>query len=177
MLQLLGFDFMYLMLVIGISVLTFVLLFFLSGIRIIPKWEKVVVLRLGKFREIKGPGLIWIAPIFDKIIKVSLKDYTHAFSGEKIFIKDNIPATIDFVLYYKVVDAKKAILNVKDFEQATRQIALESLRETLSKMSLNEILSDKEKIEAQLQKIIDSKIEEWGIKATNAKIFDVSVLQ
>ncbi|MCD6514660.1 MAG: slipin family protein [Candidatus Asgardarchaeia archaeon] len=154
----------------------FILLFIVSGIRILKEWERVAILRLGKFLGVKGPGIIWIFPILDKVAaRVSLRLNTYAFSTEQTLTNDNIPVTVDAVLYYRVIDAEKAILNVEDYEQATRLAAQTSLRETIGKVSLDELLSEREKIGHHLQEIIDAKTEEWGVKVTSVEIRDVVI--
>jgi len=172
MLQLFDVGMVLFLSVVGI----FVLIFFLAGLRLIAEWERVAILRLGKFQGVKGPGLIWIVPIFDKIArKVSLRVNTYAFSTEQTLTRDNIPVTVDAVLYYRIVDPEKAILNVEEFEQATRLAAQTSLRETIGKVTLDELLSEREKIGAHLQEIIDLKTEEWGVKVTSVEIRDVVI--
>ncbi|MCD6380814.1 MAG: slipin family protein [Candidatus Odinarchaeota archaeon] len=159
-----------------IVVAMFVLAFIVSGIRVLKEWERVAVLRLGKFRGVKGPGIIWVFPILDRVAaRVSLRLNTYAFSTEQTLTKDNIPVTVDAVLYYKVIDPEKAILNVESYEQATRLAAQTSLRETIGKVSLDELLSEREKIGHHLQEIIDAKTEEWGIKVSGVEIRDVVI--
>ena len=154
----------------------FVAVFILSGVRILREWERVAVLRLGKYKGIKGPGIIWIFPFLDRIaMKVSMRLNTYAFSTEQTLTLDNIPVTVDAVLYYRVVDPEKAILNVEYFDQATKLAAQTSLRETLGKVSLDELLSEREKIGRHLQEIIDMKTEEWGVKVTSVEIRDVVI--
>ena len=154
----------------------FVLIFVASGIRVLKEWERVAILRLGKFVGVKGPGIIWIFPILDKVAaRVSLRLNTYAFSTEQTLTNDNIPVTVDAVLYYKVIDPEKAILNVENYVQATRLAAQTSLRETIGKVSLDELLSEREKIGHHLQEIIDAKTEEWGIKVSSVEIRDVVI--
>ena len=160
------------LLVLGI----FVAVFIMSGLRILKEWERVAILRLGKYRGVKGPGVIWIFPIIDKVaMKVSMRLNTYAFTTEQTLTLDNIPVTVDAVLYYRVVDPEKAILNVEYFDQATKLAAQTSLRETLGKVSLDELLSKREKIGKHLQEIIDLKTEAWGIKVASVEIRDVVI--
>ncbi|MCK5265594.1 MAG: slipin family protein, partial [Candidatus Thorarchaeota archaeon] len=109
----------------------FLLMFVASGIKILKEWERVAILRLGKFKAIKGPGVIWVTPLLDKVaMKVSLRLLTYAFKTERSLTKDNVPIVVDAVMYFRVIDVEKAILSVERYAVAVELAAQTSLRET-----------------------------------------------
>ena len=153
----------------GIFILIIILLWVLSGIKVLKEWERVAILRLGKFRKIDGPGIIWIASGLDKIIiKVSMRLLTYAFKTERSLTKDNVPVVVDAVMYFKIVDVEKAILGVERYTVAVELAAQTTLRETLGKVTLDELLSERDTIAQHLQELIDEKTEHWGVKVTSA---------
>jgi len=154
----------------------FVLMFVLSGIKVLNEWERVAVLRLGKFKHIKGPGIIWVTPILDKVaMKVSLRLQTYAFKTERSLTKDNVPVIVDAVMYFKVIDVEKAILTVERYTVAVELAAQTTLRETTGKVTLDELLSERDKIAMHLQELIDEKTEHWGVKVSAVEIRDVVI--
>mgnify|MGYP003882061231 CR=1 FL=1 len=162
--------------VVGSLILFFVALFFLSGIRVVKEWERAPVLRLGRYVGMKGPGLIYVFPLIDKIpTKVSLRIQTISFSSEQTLTRDNVPVSVDAVMYAKVVDPEKAILNVEDYYQATFWAAQTTLREVLGRVDLQELLSHRERVGEELRKIIDEKTESWGVKVLSVEIKDVTI--
>lgn len=159
-----------------VLLVVFVLMFVLSGIKMIQEWERVAVLRLGRFRGIKGPGIFWIVPILDKIaMKVSLRIQTYAFKTERSLTKDNVPVVVDAVMYFRIVGVEKAILSVERYSQAVELAAQTTLRETTGKVTLDELLSERDKIAAHLQELIDEKTEQWGVKVSSVEIRDVVI--
>ncbi|RLI47970.1 MAG: slipin family protein [Candidatus Thorarchaeota archaeon] len=154
----------------------FVLMFVFSGIKVLNEWERVAVLRLGKFKHIKGPGIIWVTPILDKVaMKVSLRLQTYAFKTERSLTKDNVPVVVDAVMYFKVIDVEKAILTVERYTVAVELAAQTTLRETTGKVTLDELLSERDKIAMHLQELIDEKTEHWGVKVSAVEIRDVVI--
>jgi len=159
-----------------IALAFFVLMFVASGIKVLKEWERVAVLRLGKFKHIKGPGVIFIVPILDRVaMKVSLRLQTYAFKTERSLTKDNVPVVVDAVMYSRVVDVEKAILSVERYTVTVELAAQTTLRETVGKVTLDEVLSERDKIAAHLQELIDEKTEQWGIKVTAVEIRDVVI--
>jgi len=153
-------------------------LFLLSGIRVIKEWERAPVLRLGRYMGLKGPGIIYLIPLIDRVPnKVSLRIQTISFSSEQTLTKDNVPVNVDAVMYAKVIDPEKAILNVENYYQATLWAAQTTLREVIGRVDLQELLSHREKVGEELRKIIDEKTEQWGIKVTSVEIKDVIIPQ
>ncbi len=154
----------------------FLLMFVASGIKILKEWERVAILRLGKFKAIKGPGVIWVTPMLDKVaMKVSLRLLTYAFKTERSLTKDNVPIVVDAVMYFRVIDVEKAILSVERYAVAVELAAQTSLRETIGKASLDELLSERDIIAQHLQELIDEKTEHWGVKVTSVEIRDVVI--
>jgi regulator of protease activity HflC (stomatin/prohibitin superfamily) len=153
----------------------------LGGIKVIQEWERVPILRLGRYIGLKGPGLIYLIPFIDKApSRVSLRLMTVNFKTEQTLTSDNVPVNVDAVMYAKPVDVEKTILNVENYQEATNWAAQTTLREVIGKVELNELLSERDAVGKNLQEIIDEKTEMWGIKVTSVEVKDViipSVLQ
>ena len=153
-----------------------VAIFLLSGIRVLREWERMPVLRLGRYVGLKGPGIIYLIPIIDSApMKISTRIDTIQFRTESTLTKDNVPVNVDSVLYMKPVDLEKAVLAVENYFQATQLASQTTLREVIGKVTLNELLAEREKIGAHLREIIDEKTEAWGIKATAVEVRDVII--
>jgi regulator of protease activity HflC (stomatin/prohibitin superfamily) len=153
-----------------------VAIFLLSGIRVLREWERMPVLRLGRYVGLKGPGIIYLIPIIDRApMKISTRLDTIQFRTESTLTKDNVPVNVDSVLYMKPVDLEKAVLAVENYFQATQLASQTTLREVIGKVTLNELLAEREKVGAHLREIIDEKTEAWGIKATAVEIRDVII--
>ena len=153
-----------------------VAIFFLSGIRVLKEWERMPVLRLGRYVGLKGPGVIYLFPLIDRApLRISTRLDTIQFRTESTLTKDNVPVNVDSVLYMKPVDLEKAVLQVENYFQATQLAAQTTLREVIGKVTLNELLAEREKVGAHLREIIDEKTEAWGIKATAVEVRDVII--
>ncbi|HTY74984.1 MAG TPA: SPFH domain-containing protein [Candidatus Nanoarchaeia archaeon] len=153
-----------------------VVVFFLSGIRVLREWERMPVLRLGRYVGMRGPGIIYLIPLIDRApLKISTRLDTIQFRTESTLTKDNVPVNVDSVLYMKPVDLEKAVLQVENYFQATQLASQTTLREVIGKVSLNELLAEREKVGAHLREIIDEKTEAWGIKATAVEVRDVII--
>jgi len=153
-----------------------VVIFLLSGIRVLREWERMPVLRLGRYVGLKGPGIIYLIPIIDRApLKISTRLDTIQFRTESTLTKDNVPVNVDSVLYMKPVDLEKAVLQVENYYQATQLASQTTLREVIGKQSLNELLAEREKVGAHLREIIDEKTEAWGIKVTAVEVRDVII--
>jgi regulator of protease activity HflC (stomatin/prohibitin superfamily) len=154
----------------------FIALFLLSGIRVLKEWERMPVLRLGRYIGLKGPGLAYLIPLIDRApVRISTRLDTIQFRTESTLTKDNVPVNVDSVLYMKPVDLEKAVLQVENYYQATQLASQTTLREVIGKVSLNELLAEREKVGAHLREIIDEKTESWGIKATAVEVRDVII--
>lgn len=164
--------------IFGALVLIIVLLYLLSGIRILKEWERAPILRLGRYSGMKGPGVIWIIPGIDRIPqKVSTRIQTYAFRSEQTLTRDNVSVSVDAVMYFRPVDVEKVILEVEDFFAATQWAAQTTLREVMGKVELNQLLAERDEISHHLSEIIDEKTEHWGIKVTSVEVRDVVLPQ
>src|ERR1700745_2517238 len=144
-------------------------------VRILREYERGVVFRLGRLLEPKGPGVAFLIPIVDRIVKVDLRTITLNIPPQEVITKDNVPARVNAVAYFRIVDAKAAIVQVENFMVATSQIAQTTLRSVLGQHTLAELLSEREKINAILQGIIDEQTAPWGIKVSVVEVKDVEI--
>jgi regulator of protease activity HflC (stomatin/prohibitin superfamily) len=155
---------------------TFLILYFLSSaIKILREYERGVVFRLGRIIPVKGPGLVIILPIIDKLVKVSLRTVTMDVPAQDVITKDNISVKVNAVVYFRVMDSIKAITEVEDFYYATSQMAQTTLRSILGQSQLDDLLSKREEVNAELQKVIDFQTEPWGIKVTAVEVKNVDL--
>jgi regulator of protease activity HflC (stomatin/prohibitin superfamily) len=146
-----------------------------QAIRILREYERGVVFRLGKLIGAKGPGIIFLIPIVDKMVRMDLRVVTIDVPKQEIMTKDNVPATVDAVIYFRVVDPNAAVVKVENFWKATSLIAQTTLRSVLGQSALDELLSQRDVINQKLQEIIDKQTEPWGIKVTSVEIKEVSL--
>ena len=146
-----------------------------QAIRILREYERGVVFRLGNLVGAKGPGLIILIPIVDKMVKMDLRVVTIDVARQEIMTKDNVPATVDAVVYFRVVNPIDAVIKVENFWKATSLIAQTTLRSVLGQASLDDLLSQRDAINLKLQEIIDRQTEPWGIKVTSVEIKDVAL--
>jgi regulator of protease activity HflC (stomatin/prohibitin superfamily) len=160
-----------------IGVIAFVIALVVSlAIKIADQWEKVVILRLGKFRALKGPGLFFIIPVIDTIpYWIDTRVITASFKAEKTLTKDTVPVDVDAVLFWKVLDPKKAALDVADYESAISWASQTALRDVIGKTMLSDMLEGREKMSQELQKIIDERTEPWGINVISVEVKDVLI--
>jgi len=145
------------------------------SVRILREYERGVVFRLGRLIGLKGPGLIFLIPGVDKMVGVDLRTVTLDVPVQDVITKDNVPAKVNAVCYFHVLDAQKAVNQVQDFNAATYQIAQTTLRSVVGQADLDELLSEREKINLQLQKIIDQHTDAWGIKVSVVEVKDVQI--
>jgi len=146
------------------------------AVKIADQWERVVVLRLGRFRSLEGPGLFFIIPIIETVpYWIDTRVITSAFKAEKTLTKDTVPVDVDAVLFWKVIDPKKAALDVADYYGAINWAAQTALRDVIGKTMLADMLEGREKISAELQKIIDVRTEPWGINVISVEVKDVLI--
>lgn len=160
----------------GIGILIFLILFILPQmIKILREYERGVIFRLGRLIGAKGPGLIILVPIIDKMVRVDLRTITFDIPPQDIITKDNISVKVNAVLYFRIIDPQKAIVNVENYFEATSQIAQTTLRSILGKFELDELLMQREKINTELQAIIDEQTEPWGIKVSAVEVKNVDL--
>jgi regulator of protease activity HflC (stomatin/prohibitin superfamily) len=143
--------------------------------RVLREYERGVIFRLGKLVGTKGPGLIFLMPFVDRMVKMDLRVVTTDVPKQEIMTRDNVPATVDAVIYFRVIDAASAVVKVENFWKATSLIAQTTLRSVLGQAELDELLSHRDKINQTLQEIIDRQTDPWGIKVTSVEIRDVSL--
>jgi regulator of protease activity HflC (stomatin/prohibitin superfamily) len=160
-----------------IAVIAFIIAFIVSlAIKVANQWERVVILRLGKFRSLKGPGLFFIIPVIDAIpYWIDTRVITASFKAEKTLTKDTVPVDVDAVLFWKVIDPKKAALDVADYQSAISWASQTALRDVIGKTMLSDMLEGREKISTELQKIIDVRTEPWGINVISVEVKDVLI--
>lgn len=158
-----------------IIVLLFILYVFFSAIKVLNEYERAVVFRLGRYIASKGPGLIILIPFIDKMVKVSLRTVTLDVPPQDVITKDNVSIKVSAVVYFRVLDAGKAIIEVENYLFATSQIAQTTLRSILGQSDLDEILAEREALNKRLQAIIDDHTEPWGIKVSAVEIKQVDL--
>jgi regulator of protease activity HflC (stomatin/prohibitin superfamily) len=164
---------------IAIAAVVFLfVLFLISAIKVAREYERGVVFRLGRLLDPpKGPGLFILIPIIDRMVRVDLRTITLNIPPQEVITKDNVPARVNAVAYFRIVDPKAAIVNIENFMVATSQIAQTTLRSVLGQHVLDELLSEREKINAILQEIIDEATAPWGIKVSIVEVKDVEIPQ
>ncbi|MGO8675523.1 MAG: slipin family protein [Limisphaerales bacterium] len=146
-----------------------------QAIRILREYERGVIFRLGKLLGAKGPGLILLWPVIDKMVKMDLRVVTIDVAKQEIMTRDNVPATVDAVVYFRVIDPIAAVVKVENFWKATSLIAQTTLRSVLGQAPLDDLLSQRDAINQKLQEIIDRQTEPWGVKVTAVEVKDVSL--
>jgi len=146
-----------------------------QAVRILREYERGVIFRLGKLIDAKGPGLIILIPMVDKMVKMDLRVVTIDVAKQEIITRDNVPATVDAVVYFRVVTPTDAVIKVENYWKATSLIAQTTLRSVLGQASLDDLLSQRDAINLKLQEIIDRQTEPWGIKVTAVEIKDVAL--
>jgi regulator of protease activity HflC (stomatin/prohibitin superfamily) len=163
-----------------ISVLFFVLLVFViiiigNSVRILREYERGVIFRLGRLIDVKGPGIILLIPIVDKMIKVSLRTVVMDVPPQDVITKDNVSIKVNAVVYFRVVQPAKAVVEVENFLFATSQLSQTTLRSILGQSALDELLAERDKINSELQKIMDTHTEPWGIKVSNVEVKQIDL--
>ncbi len=153
-----------------IVIAVFIIMFLSSAIRVLNEYERGVIFRLGRVIKTKGPGVIILIPIIDKMVKVSLRLVTMDVPSQDVITKDNVSIKVNAVVYFRVVDPVKAVVEVEDYLFATSQLAQTTLRSICGEVELDEILSEREKINARLQSILDKHTDPWGIKVTTVEL-------
>jgi regulator of protease activity HflC (stomatin/prohibitin superfamily) len=156
-------------------VIVLVVMFLASAIRILNEYERAVVFRLGRIRDVKGPGLIIIIPGIDKVVKVDMRTITMDVPPQDVITKDNVSIKVNAVVYFRVVNANAAVIDVENYLYATSQLAQTTLRSVCGQQELDEILSEREKINMQLQEILDRSTEPWGIKVSLVEVKQIDL--
>ena len=148
-----------------------------ASVRVLREYERGVVFRFGRLVAQKGPGLALLVPIADRMVRVTLRTITHTIPPQDVITRDNVPARVDAVAYFRVVDADASVVDIEDHLRATSEIAKTTLRSVLGKAELDSLLSERERLNEDLQRIIDEHTEPWGIKVVAVEIKDVGIPQ
>ena len=157
-------------------VVLIVLAILLSGIRVLREWERAPILSLGRYKGLKGPGVIYVVPFINRIpFIISTRLQVVSFKTEQTFTKDNVPVVVDSVMYFQPVDLQKVVLGAENYLLATQLAAQTTLREVIGQVSFDDLLTEREKVGATARGVIDSKTESWGVKVTSVEIRDVGI--
>ncbi len=152
-----------------------IFVFIAMAIKIVREYERLVVFRLGRLIDIKGPGFILVIPIVDRVERISLRIVTLDVPSQEVITKDNVTTNVNAVVYYRVVDPNRAVVNVEEYAMATAQLAQTTLRSVAGQAELDELLSEREKLNLKIQSILDEATDPWGIKVTTVEIKDVVI--
>jgi len=163
------------LIVVVVALLVVAFLFVSSSVRVLREYERGVIFRLGRLVDQKGPGLIFLVPGIDRMVRTSLRTITLNIPPQEIITRDNVTARVTAVTYFKVVDPNRSVVEVEDVVSATSQIAQTTLRSVLGKAELDTLLSERERLNEDLQQIIDEQTEPWGIKVSTVEIKDVEI--
>jgi regulator of protease activity HflC (stomatin/prohibitin superfamily) len=162
--------------VVLFAAVLFVVFFLANAVRILKEYERGVIFRLGRVQgQAKGPGLIFLIPIVDKMVRVGLRIVSLAVPPQEVITRDNVPARVDAVIYFRVIDPNKSVLEVENYALATSQISQTTLRSVLGQKDLDDLLTNREAINQELQVIIDEHTEPWGVKVSAVEVKDVEI--
>ena len=162
------FDFLFPLLIVAIFILS-------KAIKIVNEYERVVIFRLGRLSGIKGPGLFLIIPIIDTVVKIDLRVVTIDVPKQNVITKDNVTVDVDAIVYYKVVDPSSAVNEVENYRYATSTLSQTTLRDVIGQIELDELLSNREEINKDIQEMLDIATDPWGIKVTGVTLRDVKI--
>ncbi len=160
---------------IVVLVVLIVAVLLISGVRILREYERGVIFRLGRLIAQKGPGLIYLIPIIDRMVRIDLRTVTLTVPPQEVITKDNVTVRVTAVAYFRVIDPNKAVTEVENFLLATSQIGQTTLRSVLGKAELDALLGERERLNVELQRIIDEQTEPWGVKVTTVEVKDVEL--
>ncbi|MDR3641595.1 MAG: slipin family protein [Humidesulfovibrio sp.] len=169
--------FMDLSLISLVLILAVVGMFFSSAVRIFREYERGVVFTLGRFSKVKGPGLVLLIPGIQKVIRVDMRTVVLEVPTQDVISRDNVSVSVSAVVYFRVVDPEKAIIQVMDFLNATSQLAQTMLRSVLGKHQLDDMLAEREKLNVDIQRALDAQTDSWGIKVSNVEIKQVDLTE
>ncbi len=144
-----------------------------AAIKVLPEYERGVILRLGRIQPLKGPGLIFIIPIIDRLIRVNLRTQTYDIPPQDIITEDNVTVRVNAVVYFNVVEAPRSVLTIDDYRFGTQQVAQTTLRSILGQTSLDDLLTNRDEVNRRLQQVIDGVTDPWGVKVTIVEVKDV----
>lgn len=164
-----------LIVVIAIVIVLLALVLPASSVRILREYERAVIFRMGRLLTSKGPGVVLLIPAVDRMVRVSLRTVTLNIPAQEVITRDNVPAKVTAVAYFRVIDADRSVVEVEDFLDATAQIAQTTLRSVLGRADLDTLLAERERVNEDLQKVIDLQTEPWGVKVTTVEVKDVEI--
>jgi regulator of protease activity HflC (stomatin/prohibitin superfamily) len=163
------------MLYVAIFLVPLILMFLFATVKMIPQYERGVVFRLGKVRKPKGPGVVVVVPMLERIIRVDLRTITHDVPGQDIITKDNVSVRVSAVVYFKVVDPVKASIEVENYKVATSQLAQTTLRSVCGQDDLDHILSERDALNKKMQEILDHETEPWGVQISKVELKEIDL--
>lgn len=152
-----------------------IVLFLYTSLRVMREYERAVMFTLGRFSGVKGPGLILMIPIVQQMVRIDMRTIVHDVPSQDVISRDNVSVKVNAVIYFRVVDADKAVIQVENFFAATSQLAQTTLRSVLGKHELDEMLAERDKLNRDIQEILDSQTDAWGIKVANVEIKHVDI--
>lgn len=162
-------------LVFYVPAAVFLLVLVASAVRILREYERGVVFTLGRFTGVKGPGIILLVPLVQQMVRMDLRTIVHSVPTQDVISRDNVSVKVNAVIYFRVVDAERATIQVENFMQATSELAQTTLRSVLGKHELDEMLAERDKLNADVQEILDAQTDAWGIKVANVEIKHVDI--
>lgn len=156
-------------------IIVLALLFLAAAIRILREYQRGVVFTLGRFTGVKGPGLIILMPFVQQMVRIDLRTFVHDVPAQDVISHDNVSVRVNAVIYFRIIDPAKAIIQVEDYMQATSQLAQTTLRSVLGKHELDEMLAERDRLNSDIQEILDGQTDAWGIKISNVEIKHVDI--
>lgn len=165
------------MLTYGLPVLILVVLFLMNAIRILNEYERGVILRLGRFLKVKGPGIIILIPVLDKMVRTSLRIVTLDVPHQEVITQDNVTIKVNAVLYYRIMSPQHAVLEIEDYHFATSQLSQTTIRTICGASELDEILGQRDKLNTRIQSILDEQTDAWGVKVTTVELKHIDLPQ
>ena len=151
--------------------------FLASSLKVIYEYQRAVIFQLGRFSSVKGPGLIFVMPVIQRMVRLDMRTLVHEVPPQDVISRDNVSVKVDAVLYFRIVDPEKAFIQVEDYFSASSKLAQTTLRSVLGKHELDEMLSERDKINADIQTILDAQTEAWGVKVSNIEIRDIRLTE
>lgn len=161
--------------VVFLAIAFFILFFMVTSLRVLNEYERGVIFTLGRFWKVKGPGLILVVPILQQMTRIDLRTVVMDVPSQDVISRDNVSVHVSAVLYFRVIDPEKSVIQVENYFEATSQLAQTTLRSVLGQHELDEMLSEREKLNADIQKILDERTESWGIKVSSVEIKHVDL--
>ncbi len=159
------------------TVMVFVLILLISGIKILPEYERAVIFRLGRLVPHRGPGIIYVIPFIERMVRIELRTITMDIPAQDVITRDNVSVKVSAVLYFRVLDPNKALVEIENYLFATSQLAQTTLRSVCGQAELDELLAERDKINANIQEIIDTQTEPWGVKVSLVEVKHIDLPQ